>query len=233
VRDAADGRGAARYLGERPEAASLLVNEVYASLQGEGPETGYPTVLVRLTGCNLRCRYCDSAFAFFKGERISLEEVCERVAGFGIRRVLVTGGEPMAQAATPALCRALLRSGHDVSIETGGAFTLEALPREVVKVVDVKTPGSGEVESFQEVILDGLERKDALKFVLCGREDYLFALDFLKCHREAAGVPQVFFSPVWGELDPKDLAGWMVEDRAEARLMVQLHKVIWGAERGR
>ncbi|MEW5763965.1 MAG: radical SAM protein [Acidobacteriota bacterium] len=230
--DADGGSGASRYLGAKPAAESLLVNEIYPSLQGEGPETGYPTTLVRLTGCNLRCRYCDSTFAYFKGERMSLEAVCSRVESYGISRVLVTGGEPMAQAATPALCRALLLGGHRVSIETSGAFSLKALPPEVTKVVDVKTPGSGEADSFQTDILGDLTPKDALKFVLRGREDYLFALDFLE-RTPGALTPQVFLSPVWGELDPKDLADWMLKDRPEARLMVQLHKVLWGDQRGR
>ncbi|MEW6757168.1 MAG: radical SAM protein, partial [Acidobacteriota bacterium] len=174
------GSGASRYLGAKPPAASLLINEIYPCLQGEGPETGYPTVLVRLTGCNLRCLYCDSAFAYYEGERMSVDAVCARADGFGIPRVLVTGGEPMAQAATPALCGALLRGGHRVSVETSGAFSLKALPRDVLKVVDVKAPGSGEAGSFQAEILEDLSAKDALKFVLRGREDYLFALDFLQ-----------------------------------------------------
>jgi 7-carboxy-7-deazaguanine synthase len=230
--DSEGGSGASRYLGAKPAAASLLINEIYPCLQGEGPETGYPTVLVRLTGCNLRCHYCDSAFAYYEGERMSLETVCSKVEGYGISRVLVTGGEPMAQAATPSLCRALLLGGHRVSVETSGAFILKALPRDVTKVVDVKAPGSGEADSFQTEILGDMDAKDALKFVLRSRKDYLFARDFLE-RNPGARIPQVFFSAVWGELDPRDLAGWMLEDRPEARLMVQLHKVLWGDQRRR
>ena len=230
-RNASRAVGGERYL-NRPQAEpTLLLNELYASVQGEGPEQGYPTVLVRLTGCNLRCIYCDSAFAFFKGQRVALGEVVRRVASHEIRRVLVTGGEPMAQAATPALCRALLEAGHAVSIETNGAYDLGCLPGEVLKVVDVKAPASGEGGSFQLPILDELDRKDVLKFVLSSREDYLWAVDFLARHH-LPGSAGVVFSPVSGLLDPAVLAEWIVGDRLEVRLQVQLHKVLWGNKRG-
>jgi len=171
--------GVERYRYGASRHATVLVNEIYASLQGEGPEQGFPTVLLRLTGCNLRCNYCDSTFSFFKGERMALDEVAASVATRGIRRVLVTGGEPMAQAGTPDLCRALLENGHDVSIETNGSFSLDALPSDVLKVVDVKTPGSGEGDSFEQEILQGLNHRDALKFVCNDRADY----DFTKAWR--------------------------------------------------
>jgi 7-carboxy-7-deazaguanine synthase len=223
--------GAARYTKRALSEPTLLVNEIYASLQGEGPEQGYPTVLLRLTGCNLRCTYCDSAFAFYKGERRTLKSVVEEVAGHGISRVLVTGGEPMAQRETPALCRALLRAGHVVSIETNGAYDLGTLPKRVLKVVDVKTPASGEGDSFQPALLRQLDRKDVLKFVCKDRGDYLFAKDFMARH-ELPGPPTVTLSPAWGTLDPKDLAAWVMEDRLPARVQVQLHKVLWGNKRG-
>ena len=224
--------GAARYAKRRLPEPTLLVTEIYASIQGEGPEQGYPTVLVRLTGCNLRCNYCDSAFAFFGGERRTLSEVVRGVLGARITRVLVTGGEPMAQAGTPALCRALLRSGLLVSIETNGAYGLSALPRRVVKVVDVKTPGSGEEGTFLPENLALLGPRDALKFVLTGREDYDYARAFLDRHGKTLPCP-VFLSPVPGRLDAARLAEWMVKDAVEARLMVQLHKVLWGEARRR
>ncbi len=223
--------GAKRYIKRAGAEPTLLINEIYASLQGEGPEQGYPTVLLRLTGCNLRCTYCDSAFAFFKGERRTLRQVVEAVASFGIGRVLVTGGEPMAQRETPALCRALLRAGHSVSVETNGAYELAALPRRVLKVVDVKTPGSGEGGSFQPHLLEEMDRKDVLKFVCGSREDYLWSREFMARHG-LPGPPSVLFSPVWGSLDPKDLAAWVLEDRLDARVQVQLHKVLWGNKRG-
>lgn len=224
--------GAERYLKRVVTEPTLLVNEIYASLQGEGPEQGYPTVLLRLTGCNLRCTYCDSAFAFFKGDRMTLTQAVEKTASFGIPRVLVTGGEPMAQRETPALCRALLRRGHAVSIETNGAYELAALPGRVLKVVDVKTPGSGEGDSFQAFLLAQMDRKDVLKFVCRDRGDYLFAREFMARHR-LPGPPGVLFSTVWGALAPKDLAAWVLEDRLDARVQVQLHKVLWGNSRKR
>ena len=224
--------GAKRYLKRAEAEPTLLVNEIYASLQGEGPEQGFPTVLVRLTGCNLRCTYCDSAFAFFKGDRMTMAQVVEKAASFGIPRVLVTGGEPLAQRETPALCRALLRRGHAVSIETNGAYELAALPQRVLKVVDVKTPGSGEGGSFQPFLLAQMDRKDVLKFVCRDRADYLFSREFVTRHR-LPGPPGVLFSTVWGALDPKDLAAWVLEDRLDARVQVQLHKVLWGNSRQR
>ena len=225
------GKRSARYPKARRTPRTLLVNEIYASIQGEGPEQGYPTVLLRLTGCNLRCFYCDSAFAFYEGGRTSVKEVVEKVQGLSLRRVLVTGGEPMAQAATPALCKALLRKGHSVSIETNGAYDLSCLPRGVLKVVDVKTPGSGEGGSFDVSILGQLSRRDSLKFVCSGREDYLWSRDFLKEHGLPGSVP-VLFTAVAGALDPKDLAGWVLEDRLCVRVQIQLHKILWGDKRG-
>jgi 7-carboxy-7-deazaguanine synthase len=223
--------GAARYARRRRPEPTLLVSEIYSSLQGEGPEQGYPTVLVRLTGCNLRCNYCDSAFAFYSGERRLLSEVVGAVKAAGLPRVLVTGGEPMAQAATPALCRALLGAGLSVSIETNGTYSLASLPRKILKVVDVKTPGSGEGGSFQESVLKQVDAKDLLKFVLTGREDYAWSRDFLR-ERSLPGAVQAAFSPVWGRLEPRELAAWILEDRLPVRLQLQLHKVLWGERRG-
>ena len=224
--------GASRYLRRNLAEPTLLVNEIYASLQGEGPEQGYPTILLRLTGCNLRCSYCDSAFAFFKGERMRLSEVLERASSYGIERVLVTGGEPMAQRETPALCKALLKSGHSVSVETNGAYDLAALPKRVLKVVDVKTPGSGEGGSFQPALLKQMDHKDVLKFVCRDREDFLWTRAFLKRHC-LPGPHPVILSPVWGSLEARDLAAWVLEDRLPVRVQVQLHKVLWGNKRGK
>lgn len=225
--------GAERYPPSRAGEITFLVNEVYASLQGEGPETGYPTVLVRLTGCNLRCTYCDSAHAYFKGERAGLSALVARVLSYGIPRVLLTGGEPMAQGGTPALCAALLRKGCKVSIETNGSYLLDALPRRVRKVVDVKCPQSGAGDSFQETILDSLTARDALKFVLKGRKDFDWAAQFLREHRLGGPrSPELYLSPVWGQVEPTDLAAWLLAARLPARLQLQLHKVLWGNRSG-
>ncbi|MCI4397609.1 MAG: radical SAM protein [Acidobacteria bacterium] len=225
--------GAARYPRKRGGGLSLLVNEVYASIQGEGPETGFPTVLVRLAGCNLRCSYCDSAYAFYKGERTEVPALVERISSYGVARVLITGGEPMAQAGTAALCRALVRRRLGVSIETNGSYLLGSLPRQVVKVVDVKTPLSGAGGSFQMEVLASLARKDALKFVVAGEKDYIWSRDFILSNGlQKAPSPQLFISPVWGKVALSDLAEWVLRDRLEARVQVQLHKVIWGNRRG-
>jgi 7-carboxy-7-deazaguanine synthase len=225
-------RGAERYPRAGPGPATLLLNELYLSLQGEGPEQGFPTVLLRLAGCNLRCSYCDSAYAFFEGRRVSLAEAVERTLSFGVKRVLVTGGEPMAQAATPALCRSLLGKGLSVSLETNGAYGLSSIPGRVVKVVDVKTPGSGEAGSFAAEILGQLGKKDVLKFVCTDRGDYLWSREFLGRHG-LPGPPSAFFSPAWGRLEPAELAAWILEDKLPVRLQLQLHKVVWGEARGR
>jgi 7-carboxy-7-deazaguanine synthase len=223
--------GADRYPAPASGRKTLLINELYASLQGEGPEVGYPTVLVRLTGCNLRCTYCDSAFSFYEGERTSIADLVRRVGAFGISRVLVTGGEPMAQAGTPALCRALIRAGHQVSIETNGAYDLSTLPTAVLKVVDVKTPGSREGDSFNAALLEQVDAKDVLKFVCKDRRDYNWTRDFLRRY-DLPGPPSVILSPIWGKLEPRELAEWILEDRLPVRLQVQLHKVLWGDRRG-
>lgn len=224
-------RGGARY--PRPPASepTLLVHETFLSIQGEGPEQGYPTHFIRLAGCNLRCSYCDTAYAYFQGARRTLGDVVEEARRSGADRVLVTGGEPMAQAGTPALCRALLRAGLSVSLETNGSFALGGIPAHVRRIVDVKTPGSGEGGSFLHGLLPALRRGDAIKFVLADRDDYLWTRQFLREYTAPAGV-EILLSPAWGQLDPGPLAGWMVEDRVRARLHLQIHRILWGTRRG-
>jgi 7-carboxy-7-deazaguanine synthase len=224
-------RGAARYPKDRHRAPTLLVAETFISIEGEGPEQGFPTFFIRLTGCNLRCSYCDSAHAFFEGTRRLLDDVVEEARRSGTGRVLVTGGEPLCQAATPLLCRELARLGLIVSIETNGSMSLAGLPAAVRKVVDVKAPGSGEGGAFLPGILGQLRRGDALKFVISHREDYLWTRSFLGEYTIPAGV-EVLLSPAWGAMDPGVLAGWILEDRAQVRFQIQLHKVLWGDKRG-
>lgn len=224
-------RGAARYPKGRGPEPTLLVNETFLSIQGEGPEQGYPTFFIRLTGCNLRCGYCDSAHAFFQGTRRRIGDVVEEARRSGAGRVLVTGGEPMAQAAAPRLCKALLEAGLLVSVETNGSFALDSLPAAVRRVVDVKTPASGEEGSFLFSIPGKLRRGDALKFVLVDREDYLWTRDFLRAYTVPPGV-EVLLSTAWGKLDPGTLAGWLLADRLGVRVQIQLHKLLWGDRRG-
>jgi 7-carboxy-7-deazaguanine synthase len=181
---------------------------------------------VRTTGCDLRCGYCDSAFAFHGGTDMSIDEVAAEVARLGAPLVLLTGGEPMLQRDLPALARRLLDAGHRVMIETSGAHPLDALPPEVVRIVDVKTPGSGEVHRNRFELLAALRPQDAAKFVLVDEADYRWATEIIQTHA-LGGRTEVLLSPVHGRLDPKDLVGWMLRDRVPARLNLQLHKYVW------
>ena len=194
---------------------------------------GLPTTFVRLTGCPLRCQYCDTAYAFHGGQRQSLEEVLDVVAANCLQHVCVTGGEPLAQPDTPVLLQALVDAGYTVSLETSGAMAVDQVPAEVQRVVDFKTPGSGEVDRNLWTIVDDLTPTDQVKFVLCNRQDYdwaNFKCDEHALHQRAGAV---LYSTSFGQLEPADLAEWMVADRNTARMQVQMHKVIWGDERGR
>jgi 7-carboxy-7-deazaguanine synthase len=202
------------------------VTELYRSIQGETQYAGLPCTLVRTTGCDLRCSYCDSAFAFQGGTDMSLEQIAAEVAALGAPLVLLTGGEPMLQRDLPALARRLLEGGHRVMIETSGAHLLDALPPEVMRIVDVKTPGSGESHRIRWEVLATLRRQDAAKFVLTDEEDYRWAVDIIRRHDLGART-EVLLSPVHGQLDPQALVEWMLRDRVQARLNLQLHKYIW------
>lgn len=206
----------------------MRVTEVFFSIQGEGSRAGRPCVFVRFTGCDLRCGYCDTAYAFHGGEERSREEILAEVARHACRLVCLTGGEPLLQKELPALCRDLLARGHEVTIETHGQRPLDALPREVIRIVDVKTPGSGE-ETRDFAYLDRLERHDEVKFVVCSEADFAWSREVVRRHR-LEGRVEVLFSPVWGAVDPKDLVRWILESGLDARLSLQVHKVIWGPE---
>ena len=230
--NATEPRGAARYTREESGEISLLVNETFVSIQGEGPLQGVPTFFIRLTGCNLRCRYCDTTYAYFEGDRRGIGEVVHEAADSGAPAILVTGGEPLAQAGTPALCSSLLEAGLDVSLETNGTFSLQSLPLGVRKSVDVKTPGSGYGDSFSSEILQDLGPGDTLKFVVVSREDFDWARGWLREKKIPAAGPEVFFLPAWGRVNARDLAGWVLQQRLRARVQVQLHKILWGERRG-
>jgi len=212
--------------------AVLRVNEIFHSIQGESTRAGLPFVFVRLTGCNLRCVWCDTAYAFHEGSPMTVDAVLAAVAGWDCPRVLVTGGEPLLQEDTIPLLEALVARGYEVQIETGGSLPIEAIPREVARIVDVKCPGSGEAERNRWENLSDLTPRDELKFVLAGRSDYEWAKDLLR-DRGLASVCPVLFSPVHGEVDPADLARWILADALPVRLQLQLHKTLWpGAVRG-
>lgn len=207
----------------------MRISEIYTSIQGETQYAGLPCTLVRTTGCDLRCGYCDSAFAFHGGREMTLDEIEREVTRLGAPLVLLTGGEPMLQRELPELASRLLRARYRVMIETSGAHPLDTLPAEVVRVIDVKTPGSGEAHRNRAELLRGLRPGDAVKFVLTDEADYRWAVELIRAH-ELAGQAEVLLSPVHGRLDPKVLVEWMLRDRVPARLNLQLHKYIWEPE---
>lgn len=212
--------------------AQLRINEIFYSLQGETSRVGLPTVFVRLTGCPLRCTYCDTAYAFSGGQSMTLQAILEEVARHGARYVTVTGGEPLAQKGSLELMHALCEAGYEVSLETGGALDVSGVDARVMKVLDIKTPGSGEVEKNLWPNLDALNAHDEIKFVLCGEDDYRWAVQVMREH----GLDKkcaVLFSPSQGQLEPTQLADWILRDHLPVRLQVQLHKLLWGNERGR
>jgi 7-carboxy-7-deazaguanine synthase len=210
----------------------LKVYEIFHSLQGESSRTGLPTVFVRLTGCPLRCRYCDTAYAFQGGQNMSDQQILERVAEYGTRYVTVTGGEPLAQKGCIPLLIKLCDAGYDVSLETGGALDISAVDPRVSVILDVKTPGSGEVEKNLWQNLDRLKPADEVKFVLCDRADYDWARQVLAEHAISRKCP-VLFSPVYSTLNPSDLADWVLQDKLPVRMQVQLHKILWGETPGK
>jgi 7-carboxy-7-deazaguanine synthase len=211
-----------------PAAERLRVNEVFYSLQGEASRAGLPCVLVRLTGCQMRCTWCDSEYAFHEGAWRTVDEVVEEVAGFGCPLVEVTGGEPLLQPGALTLMRRLADRGFEVLLETGGGRDIAPVDPRVRRIVDVKCPASGEHAANRWQNLDLLRPTDELKFVLAGEEDYRWAARVVAERRLAERCP-VWFSPVHGRLDPRDLAAWILRDRLPVRLQLQLHKLLWGA----
>ena len=211
---------------------TLRVTEIFLSLQGESSRVGLPTVFVRLTGCPLRCGYCDTEYAFTGGETMDLPAILNRVAELHTRYVCVTGGEPLAQKNCAALLAALCDAGYSVSLETSGALDISAIDARVSRIVDIKTPGSGEVEKNRWENLAALSRSDEVKFVLCDEADYQWAKQVLAEHHLAEKMP-ILFSPVHGQLNPTQLADWILRDHLPVRLQVQLHKILWGVTPGR
>lgn len=210
----------------------LRLTEIFLSVQGEARSIGFPTVFVRLTGCPLRCQYCDSAYAFYGGEWFELDDILQRVAAFGVRHVCVTGGEPLAQKRCIDLLKRLCDAGFEVSLETSGAIAIDDVDTRVSRVLDIKTPGSGEVERNLWANLEALTAHDQIKFVICSRSDYEWSRDVLR-ERGLASRCEVIFSPSFGQITPRELAEWVIEDRLPVRFQLQLHKQLWGEETGR
>lgn len=216
----------------RPAAEQLRITEIFHSLQGEAGSVGWPTVFVRLTGCPLRCGYCDTAYAFHGGTRQSIAAVLEEVGRHAVRHVCVTGGEPLAQRGCLSLVTQLCDAGYLVSVETSGALDISVLDARAQRVMDVKTPGSGEAARNLPGNLPQLREQDAAKFVICDRDDYEWARAFVAEHGLADRC-EVLFSPCWGRVAPAQLADWILADHLPVRFQLQLHKVLWGDEPGR
>lgn len=210
----------------------LKITEIFLSLQGEANTVGWPTVFVRLTGCPLRCQYCDTAYAFHGGEWREIDDIVAEVVRHGVRHVCVTGGEPLAQKRCPLLLRKLCDAGLDVSLETSGALDIADVDPRVSRVVDLKTPDSKEMARNRLENIPLLTARDQVKFVLCGRADYDWARGMVAEHRLAERC-DVLFSPSKSELDPRELADWIVQDRLPVRFQMQLHKLLWNDEPGR
>jgi 7-carboxy-7-deazaguanine synthase len=213
-------------------AATVRVTEIFLSLQGETSRAGLPTVFVRLTGCPLRCGYCDTAYAFHGGTSVTLEHILTEVASRRTRYVTVTGGEPLAQKNCLALLTVLADRGYSVSLETSGALDVSRVDPRISRIVDVKTPGSGEVEKNLWANLAHLNARDELKLVLCHEADYLWARQVL-ADRALDSICPVLFSPAYGQLSATELAEWVLRDHLPVRVQVQLHKLLWGEERAR
>ena len=210
----------------------LKLTEIFLSLQGEARDAGWPTVFVRLTGCPLRCTWCDTAYAFHGGQWWDIDAIVAEVARLGARHVCVTGGEPLAQKRCLALLARLCDAGHVVSLETSGALDIAGVDPRVSRVLDLKTPDSGEADRNLWSNLPLLTARDQVKFVLCGREDYEWAREVVSAHALDQRC-DVLFSPSKSDLSPRDLADWIVADRLPVRFQMQLHKLLWNDEPGR
>jgi len=208
----------------------LTINEIFHSIQGESTHTGRPCVFVRLTACDLRCSWCDTPYAFTEGQKMSISDVVERVEGYGCDLVEITGGEPLLQSDVYPLMEQLLTLGKTVMVETGGHRSIKDVPADVIRIVDVKCPGSGESEKNHWENLDLLAPHDEVKFVIRDRDDYDYAKDIVARYNLLDRTAAVLFSPVHGVLAARDLAAWILEDRLPVRLQLQAHKYIWDAE---
>ena len=208
----------------------LTINEIFHSIQGESTHAGRRCVFVRLTACDLRCRWCDTPYAFHEGRKMSVDDVVAEVESRGCPTVEVTGGEPLLQPDVYPLMQRLIDAGKTVLIETGGHRSIANVPAGVIRIMDIKCPGSGEAEKNDWTNLAHLTRQDEVKFVIADRRDYEYARDILQREDLSARVNAVLFSPVHGELDPKQLSEWVIADRLDVRVQLQVHKYIWSPD---
>lgn len=205
---------------------SLRITEIFHSLQGESTTVGLPTVFVRLTGCPLRCQYCDTAYAFNGGNMVDMDDILTRIGAFECKHVCVTGGEPLAQPGCIELLQRLCDAGHAVSLETSGARDIAAVDKRVMVVMDLKTPDSGECEKNMLTNISHLKPTDQIKFVLCSREDYEWACKMMAEYKLTEHA-HILFSPSWNQLNPTTLADWIIQDKLRVRFQLQLHKILW------
>ncbi|MGH1439496.1 MAG: 7-carboxy-7-deazaguanine synthase QueE [Cellvibrionaceae bacterium] len=212
--------------------SSLRITEMFLSIQGEANSIGFPTVFVRLTGCPLRCHYCDSEYAFYGGEKVTIDEIVDKVMAYGVSHVCVTGGEPLAQPNCLELLKRLCDKECKVSLETSGAMSVAGVDSRVSKVLDLKTPASGEVARNDYSNIPLLTKHDQVKFVICDREDYEWSLFKVDEHSLNSKVDNIFFSPSYEQLSAQELAEWILADKAVVRLQTQLHKALWGDKPG-
>jgi len=212
--------------------SSLRITEMFLSIQGEANSVGFPTVFVRLTGCPLRCHYCDSEYAFYGGEKITVDDIVDNVLAHGVRHVCVTGGEPLAQPNCLKLLTRLCDENLSVSLETSGAMSIAEVDTRVSRVVDLKTPASGEVSKNDYSNIAELTERDQVKFVICDRGDYEWSLFKVNEYDLISKVDNIFFSPSFEQLSAQELAEWIVADKASVRLQTQLHKALWGDKPG-
>jgi 7-carboxy-7-deazaguanine synthase len=205
----------------------MIITEIFKSIQGESSYSGFPCSFIRTTGCNLRCVWCDTQYAFYGGKTMSVDEVLATIEPHQCPLVEITGGEPLVQEEVPILAQRLLDTGRTVLIETGGSLDISVLPPKVIKIVDIKCPESGMMEKIDWGNLERLSPDDEIKFVINSRKDYDWAAQFLKKH-ELEGKNLILFSPVYGKMNPAELADWILEDHLPVRFQIQLHKVLWG-----
>ena len=204
----------------------IKINEIYLSVQGESTHTGLPCIFIRLTGCNLRCSWCDTAYAFHEGKNMSIDEILQKVEDFGIHLVEITGGEPLMQDNVYTLMRRLIKKGYKVMLETGGSISLERVPKDVIKIMDLKCPGSGEQEKNNLDNLKLLASHDEVKFVILDKKDYEWSRDIIKRYK-INETAHILISPVFDKLELKEIVKWILKDRLPVRLQTQLHKIIW------
>ena len=215
-----------------PEKMSLRITEIFFSIQGETSKIGLPTVFIRLTGCPLRCQYCDTSYAFYGGEVMLFEDIIRQVTKFNCKDVCVTGGEPLAQANSKKLLKDLADLDFQVSLETGGSISLEGIDERVKIIMDIKTPDSGEATKNRWENLELLKQTDELKIVICSREDYQWSKEIIEQYKISEKCP-ILFSPCAESMDPRDLAEWILTDQLPIRFQMQIHKILWDNQPGR